>query len=315
MTDIAFYGFLHLKDGESSSVNSAPASFVRLVRAYAKNAVVLQRSLASAGCRFTLLTNHSDLIARYAPAEASELNVIEIEFHTPVPRGIRFYSGHYKLDVIRYLGQSADDYLALIDLDVVCVNPVPESLRVFAHERVPLAYDISDQLIPAYGERVLSKQLSEIAGAPRPARWFGGEFLAGPPDFFSALARSAEKIFERYLEVSLGKARVGNEPYQNAALDIVRREGYKVEDAGTVGIIGRYWNMPVRHPQRPFRHFRGCFLIHLPVDKHVLSVMSDFRPRTPQAFGALYRRTKWLWPVLEIKERAHKLLSVAGKTR
>lgn len=310
---IHFYGFLHLHDGESSSVNSRPASFRRLVRVYAENALVTSRSLASAGQRFTLLTNHPDLIERYAPHAAAELEIVSMDFSTRVPSGVRFFSGHYKLDVLRFLGEQADDYSVLIDLDVVCVNPLPPSLRLLAEDKVALAYDISDQLIPAYGEDALAQQLSAILGRPRSARWYGGEFLGGTPDFFRAITKAADSIFERYLDVSVGKARVGNEPYQNAALAIVGDEGFPIHDAGPLGIIGRYWNMPVKHPQRSFRYFQTCFLLHLPVDKHVISLISRFRPGSPRGYLRLYRALKWLWLPLELRERAHKLLSVVMK--
>lgn len=303
-----FYGFLHLSETESSTVNVSVRSFKHKVDTYLKNASVLSRSLTSRGHRLQILTNQRKLIFSLSPEIARELDIVEITFSTTVPSGVRFYSGHYKVDVFRYLGEHVQDYCALIDLDMLCINEAPDSLRKAEKENTALHYDITDQVVASSGEAHLRNQLEEILERNVTLSWSGGEFLAGPPRFFTDLAKAVDEIFDRYLEVSVGRYRVGNEPYQNAAIEILRSSGWHIEDAGGLGIVGRYWNMPVKHQQPPFRAFQQTFLLHLPVDKHVLSVIHSLPIRKSQSYLTAYRWTKLLWLPLEIVERLKGVL-------
>ncbi|MEX2441726.1 MAG: hypothetical protein WD400_03675 [Pontimonas sp.] len=308
MMDIHFYGFLHLRDSQQSTVNVQVSSFVDQVRIYASNALTVSRSLAAYDLPFTLLTNQPDLIRTAHPEAFHELHLVEIPFSTHVPEGVRFFSGHYKLDVFRYLGQQADCYMAAIDLDMLAITPPPESLRYYVDNRVALAYDITSQVAPSTTPDALRSQLEDILGRPSPGRWSGGEFLAGPPEFFTAMTRASETIYERYLELIPSAARVGNEPYQAAALDILRHEGYRIDDAGTLGLVARYWNMGTKHHQAPFRAFQRSFMLHLPVDKFVLEKISRRGPLAPGDALDYYRRMKWQWLPLELAARLRKIL-------
>ncbi len=308
MMDIQFFGFLHLRDSQQSTVNVQVSSFLDQVRIYASNALAVSRSLAAYDLPFTLLTNQPELIRTAHPEAADEVNVVEIPFSTHVPEGVRFFSGHYKLDVFRYLGQQTNRYMAAIDLDMLAINPPPESLRYYVDNGVALAYDITAQVIPSTTPDALRTQLEDILERPSPGRWSGGEFLAGPPKFFSALTRASETIYERYLELIPTAARVGNEPYQAAALDILRHEGHRIDDAGTLGLVGRYWNMPTKHHQAPFRTFGRHFMLHLPVDKFILEKISRRGRLTPGDAIRYYRQLKWQWLPLELAARVRKAL-------
>ena len=303
-----FYGFLHLEDREKSAVNVRAGSFKKQSRIYVLNALGLARSLRAHGYSFTLLTNDEKLIHEVAPEAASELDLVTISFSTNVPSGVRFYSGHYKLDVFRYLGGLNSDYVALIDLDMLCINSAPQSLIDAIESKTGLYYDITNQVVPAYGEASIKDQLESILQRPTSTQWSGGEFLAGSPEFFGRLAHAAESIFERYLEVSVGKTRVGNEPYQNAAIHILREEGVSMADAGALNIVSRFWNMPVKHPQPGFSHFSKSFLLHLPVDKHILVLINSFRPKKPESFLLSYRLLRWLWLPIEVFHRVRGIL-------
>lgn len=315
MMDIQFYGFLHLRDTQHSTVNVQVSSFVDQVRIYASNALAVSRSLGAYDLSFTLLTNEPELIRAAHPEAAAELTISSIPFSTRVPEGVRFFSGHYKLDVFRYLGQHTDRYMAAIDLDMLAINPPPESLRYYVDNGVALAYDITAQVAPSAGADALRGQLEDILGRPSPGRWSGGEFLAGPPEFFSALTRASENIYERYLELIPTAARVGNEPYQAAALDILRHEGYRIDDAGSLGVVARYWNMPTKHHQAPFHAFEGSFMLHLPVDKFILEKISRRGSLAPGEALRSYRRLKWQWLLLELAARLRKWRGRRGTHR
>jgi hypothetical protein len=192
--NIQFYGFLHLRDTEASTVNVQVASFLDQVRIYCSNALALSRSLAACGLPFRLLTNNAETIRRAHPEAAAELDIDTIEFHTEVPAGIRFFSGHYKLDVFRHLGQQDDHYQALIDLDMLAMTPPTPALSYYIDNQVALAYDITAQVTPSTSDDSLRRQLDDILQRPSSGRWSGGEFLAGPPEFFSRLTEASESI-------------------------------------------------------------------------------------------------------------------------
>ena len=306
--DIQFYGFLHLRDSEASTVNVQVSSFLDQVRIYCSNALGISRSLASYDLPFTLITNSPDTIHTAHPEAARELRIETIDFHTRVPEGIRFFSGHYKLDVFRHLGTLGHRYVALIDLDMLAINPPPQALGYYIDNQVALAYDITEQVTPSTTEDSLRRQLEDILQRPSPGRWSGGEFLAGPPAFFQKLTEASESIYDRYVELIPTADRVGNEPYQAAALDILRHNGYRVDDAGSIGIVARYWNMWTKHHQAPFSSFTRHFLLHLPVDKFILEKISRVGPLPPGQALATYRRLKWQWLFLELAARARKKL-------
>ena len=306
--DIRFYGFLHLHDSQQSTVNVQVSSFLDQVRIYCSNALTLSRSLAAYDLSFTLLTNSEETIRAAHPEAADELSVETIDFATVVPEGIRFFSGHYKIDVFRYLGTLSSRYVALIDLDVLAINPPPQALSYYIDNGVPLVYDITEQVMPSTSDDSLRLQLEDILQRPSPGRWSGGEFLAGPPEFFAALTTACDSIYDRYVELIPTAARVGNEPYQAAALDILRHEGHRIDDAGALGIVSRYWNMPTKHHQGPFSTFTRSFLLHLPVDKFILQKISRRRPLGPGDALRAYRSLKWQWIVLELAARVRKAL-------
>lgn len=307
--DIHFYGFLHLRHSENSTVNVQVTSFVDQVRIYASNALTLARSLGTYGLKFTLLTNDPETIRRAHPEAYDALTIEQVSFTTEVPEGIRFFSGHFKLDIFRILGHKDDHYLALVDLDVLAINPPPDSLNYFIDNKVPLIYDTTAQVLPATPPEALRKQLEATLQRSSSGRWSGGEFLAGPPSFFADLHRAASSIFDRYVELIPSATRVGNEPYQAAAIDILRHEGHRIDDAGSLGIIARYWNMPTKHHQAPFRWFAGTFLLHLPVDKFILERISRLGPLEPGQALRAYRGRKWQWVFLEIAARVRQRLT------
>ena len=312
MTSIQFYGFLHLRDTEQSTVNVQVSSFLDQVRIYCANALALKRSLEAYGLPFTLLTNSVDTIVRAHPEAAAELTTETIPFTTEVPEGIRFFSGHYKIDVFRHLGSLDSAYVALVDLDMLAIGSPPASLEYYVDNKVALSYDITAQVTPSAPPGSLQNQLEDILQRPSPGRWSGGEFLAGPPRFFSDLTAACESIYDRYVELIPTAARVGNEPYQSAALDLLRHAGHRIDDAGSLGIVGRYWNMWTKHHQAPFREFRQHFLLHLPVDKFILQKISRRGALQPGQALRLYQSMKWQWVLLEIWARVKKLLRRGG---
>ena len=285
---LQMFGLLHLNENEQSAMNVATRNFAELISVYVKNAINLSNSFQSRGVSFTLLTNEKDVVQEYVQAEKCNLQVNEIPFITRVPVGTRFYSAHFKLDAFRYLSTLSSGYVGLCDLDMTCINPYPVCLDNIVKAKLPLYYDISDQVIPAYGHEIIINDLQLIHGIESEGRWCGGEFISGTTDFFARLVEEIDRLYANYTASIPKLHHVGDEAFTTAALELLRRKGVSMVDAGTLGIVGRYWNTVTLHPQKPFSYFRQCFLLHLPADKRFLAKMAKREGVVSDDFLKLY---------------------------
>jgi hypothetical protein len=290
MSELRIFGLLHIKDNEKLAINLKSKNFNEQISVYLNNAITLSRSLHLKGVPYVLLTNEKALIESILQScgNTYPLQVTEIPFITKVPTGISFYSAHFKLDALRYLGTLNGGYNALCDLDMVCINDLPTCLRNVIQADIPLFYDISDQVIPAYGHEAIIKDLTTIGGMASEGRWAGGEFISGPSHFFSRLVEEIDIIYDDYIANINSLHHVGDEAFTSAALERLRRGGLHIADAGAVGIVGRYWSNGVSHPQRPFKYFSGCFLLHLPADKDFISQFARREDGEIAQFGSSF---------------------------
>ena len=304
--DIKFFGLLHLNDSEKSAVNFSAKSFNELTSVYIRNAIVLSETLALGGVKFTLLTNNRRLIETHPLIQSARksLDINEIEFTTKVPSGVKFFSAHFKFDALRYLSTLADSYSVLCDLDVVCINKFPQCFKNLVHAGIPISYDISDQVIPAYGHEVIIRDLSVVGQIESEGRWSGGEFLAGTSSFFRALTQEIDRLFVNYVTNISTLHHVGDEAVTSAALENLRRRGLYIADAGTLGIIGRYWSIKVNHVQKSFSYYKECFLLHLPSDKKLISDVAEKSFTRSSDFLGLYKKEMWSLSATNIRRIA-----------
>ncbi len=287
------FGVLHLAPGEWQSPNVRAGEFERRVSIYVRNAGNLSRSLRNRGIDFSLLTNDGDAVRAAAKRAGllGDLEVLQTDFTLRVPSGLAFFSAHFKLEAHRHLGAlSSPGWVGLVDLDMVAVGAVPSALTEMERLGQGLFYDISDQVIPAYGREVILADMQSLDAAVVEGRWCGGEFLCGPPALFRELSREVDALFPVYSRVAGRLHSVGDEIVTSVALECLRRRGVPLADAGTLGWVGRYWSGIPRHPQKPFRYFEDCFLLHLPADKELLAGLSPVECTNKEAFLRHYRR-------------------------
>ena len=305
-----FFGLLHLDDREKTAVNVVTRSFHEQRQIYVGNAVVLADSLRSQGIEFTLLTNDVAAVEEAMPGQASRLRVVAIECCTDVPPGTRFYSAHFKIDALRFIAQQGGGYGVLCDLDAVCVNGYPLAFENIVRAEIPVCYDISEQVIPVFGHDKIIEDLKTLHGLDGEGRWIGGEFIGGPPSFFRALLERIDRIYGNYV-ASLSKLHhVGDEAVTSAAAELLRRDGLYIADAGPIGLVARYWNTQVRHPQKPVcSYLRNSFILHLPADKKFLAELASGDGGTSAAeYGQIYLK-HWRSPAQTSNRLARRSLS------
>ena len=286
-----FFGLLHVEDGRRQSANLRHGDDAAAA-IYLGNAVRLSNALAAVGCEFTLLTNDAARLGAIDAREfGSSIAMREIPFSAAVPPTAGFYSAHFKVDVFRWFAKLAPEgYPILFDVDAVALRVPPRTLRNCAAAGLPLVYDISDQVIPAYGEETIAADLALLSGSHSPiCRWYGGEFIGGRPSFFARLGDEIATSWERYCQHFAGFHHQGDEILTSAALCRMIASGFPVLDAGPVGIVGRYWSIPPHHPQKPLAWFERCFLAHLPADKAFLARRAN-EPFDAARFCHAYRR-------------------------
>jgi hypothetical protein len=284
-----FFGLLYVSEAEKSSTNLRSKNSRERLAVYVNCAATLSQSLLLQGARFELLTNDAGYL-RSASDTAMNINIKEIPFRTEVPEGIAFYSAHFKLDVFSYLAKLDTSYAVFVDIDMLCVRPMPIALLRNAEAGIPMCYDISDQVSTVYSARVISDDLERIHKRPSEGRWYGGEFLAGPPAFFKSLSENVAKVYGNYVRCHATLHHQGDEAITSAALELMRSQGVHIADAGTLGVVGRYWNRPVRHVQRNVRHYLEGFLLHLPADKRFLARAATAIGREHVSYLEMYRR-------------------------
>ncbi len=287
---LKLYGLLHCKQGEQSAINFQPRNFQDQMLVYVRNAINLANTLQQQGVMFTLITNDKIAVDSLVAGEGSVLPTIEIPFTTEVPSGVSFYSAHFKFDVFRYLGGLTEDYVGLCDLDMVCINPYPHQLQNIVAAGIPLCCDISAQVIPVHGRDVIVRDLKLLHGLDSEGRWSGGEFISGPPSFFGLLSQEIEALYPAYLGNIHAIHHIGDEMVTSAAIEVLRRKGVSIGDAGTLGIVGIYWNTDTMHPQKPLAYFERCFLLHLPADKRFLAELARRGAIAPSAFLQIYAK-------------------------
>ncbi len=287
-----FYGLLHIGDGRHSPNLKARGAW-GAIRTYFANAVTLSHSLQAVGSDFVLLTNDAaTLEAVNRDTLGADITIREIPFRAQVPKEIPFYSAHHKVDVYRWFATtSGGDYPVLVDLDVVALRPPSASFSICASSGIPLVYDISDQVFPAYGEDTIVSDLETLTGHGVPVyRWYGGEFIGGPPDFFARLVGEIDRLWGAYCRNFASFHHQGDEMLTSAALCRMIAAGCIALDAGPIGGVGRFWGGQPLHPQKPIAWFERCFLAHLPVDKSYLAAQAHRRPFRACVFLRGYRR-------------------------
>jgi hypothetical protein len=302
-----FYGLLHVSEGARQSPNIAGRGSASSVEMYFEDAITLNNSLTLAGCRFTLLTNEVAALEALNRRFATRVPIRGIPFRSEIPSDVPFYSAHFKLDVFRWLA-SAQSYSMLADLDMVALHPPSRAFAACVAAGIPMAYDISDQVFPAFGESVVVDDLTRLAGGQLAvARWFGGEFIAGPPEFFAQLLRHIDDIWDGYRRIYPSLHHQGDEALTSAALCRLIESGTVVIDAGPIAGIGRFWSRHRLHPQKPLPWFEQCFLLHLPGDKAFVARQAH-APFQPARFRQAYRRhLRSIWPRLYARRLIQRL--------
>jgi len=267
-----FYTLIHICEEENSIHNN---SFVRdfddQINLYFTCAKQLHRSLQQAGKELVVLTNNKGFLKKLN-RDNYAIEILELNFNLQVPSGIHFYSQLFKVELFKHLATFTDDYIGLIDCDMICINPLPPNFENIIEYKFPMYYDITDQVTPAYGADTIVKDKQKLNKMKSVGLWSGGEFLAGPPAFFEVLYQEILKIKDEYSRDFKTYHHQGDEMLISVAIENLRlHNNVKIIDAGALSIIARYWSPKTLHVQKPIKAYAQHFLLHMPSDKRFIA--------------------------------------------
>lgn len=271
MTDrVEFYTICYIdKENQSLAENIGTRSFEEQVCIFVGCCETLSRSLKHyTGCTLHVFTND----AKHIAGLSRELDCIEVPFETAIPREMRFFSSMHRLDLFKHLGKRKG-YSIFLDSDTVCLNPMPENLARCIEGKVPIYYDVTDQMYPAYSRERILQDKRRLSQKPSIGLWAGGELLGGNGNFFQSITAEIDAILGRYLADYASYFHQGDEMLVSCALERIMQYRY-VCNVGSFGGIGRYWSIHTSHVQRPTSAFLDNFLLHLPADKPMLASYS-----------------------------------------
>lgn len=266
------FTLIHIEENEKSlHNNSYVKGFKAQINLYLSCAIQLHHSLRKEGIEVAIITNNKSFIERLNRRNY-QIEIIELNFELKVPSGIKFYSAHFKLELFNYLSSLDDNYVGIVDSDVICVNPIPSSLKQLIEHQVPLYYDITEHRAYAYGIDRLIEDKEKVSCIKSCGLWAGGEFITGSPIFFGRLYTEISRLQESYFKHFSILHHQGDEMITSIAIEnMIMHQHETIINAGSLLIIGRYWSPKTLHIQNSIDAFSKHFLLHFPADKKFLA--------------------------------------------
>ena len=243
---------------------------------YLKNAYLLQRSLAEVGFDHQVLTNDGSAFDDFSQNYGCDISYIELPFTWEIPRNIKFYGAHYKLEAFHHIGSgSLGEKILFIDLDMVATPSFPALIKVMdtLDSKSILYYDVSpieltDDLLNDHCQAIeflSGKKLVEPI-------WAGGEFIFASAAGFRALSESSLELMPNYFHNSETMPHVGDEMVLNSVINFLVAEWDFVEVGCLLAgnPVVRFWSAGTAKKLNGFSKYTGVSLYHFPADKEFI---------------------------------------------
>jgi hypothetical protein len=254
---------------------------------YVRQAICLSNSLLHAGLpRLNIFTNAVEaVLSEVEDIPAPDRPVIhQLKVTMDVPNKLLFYAAHFKLDVIAQATEmlQANELLLLLDTDMVALRVLDQDLLRRCSAAGVGAFDISDQVFPAYGSKRVIDDLEVVAGRQLlNPRWYGGEFLVATSTFLHGFLPQARLRYAKYIQEMGRLSHQGDEIFISATLNTLGDEGQHIIEVGAYQAVGRHW---AGNTHRDLRWFRGCCFLHLSGEKTLFEKESRFHDFDPRRF-------------------------------
>lgn len=264
-----FYSLLYISDKDSNPNLKSKNKFEKF-KIYLENAMFLNNSLTEKNLNFILITNNIKFLKKNY--DTKDLKIKEIKFRKTVKKNITFYSSHFKIDLYKYLS-NLKTYSCCLDVDCVAINKPKKIFFKNIKKKKLILYNMTKNIIDSYGFEKVSRSLEILTNKKilKP-KWFGGEFVAGPPNFFKLLHDQVLQIEKNYYKNINSFFHLGDEMLMNGALNllILNYKLERYEDASKFNFVKRFWSSN-ESKKVNIKKYMNNFLLHLPGDKKYIS--------------------------------------------
>ena len=311
---LKFYTLLHFADRQENAANLASSGKRKLYQILARNVVTLNLSLELLGFKLNVVTNDVPRLQQLFGSlgtHGNTPNIVLGNFDLVPPAGICFYSSHCKLNLFRMFAEKPDEISILLDCDILALRPLPDWMIEAAKTGSVICYNIMDQVAPSLGSERLRQDLRILDPAISPKRWVGGEMICAQGKVFAQLNKAVMDLWPHYCAQPSSFYHDGEELLVTAVVHGLERRGVQVVDAGSAGIIRRFWSVRTLHAQASIKDSESLCLLHLPADKEFLArirrkdLLNDAR-RFWQSYHVYWRYRRIM---SEIKSALAKLLA------
>jgi hypothetical protein len=264
---------------------------------YVRQAICLNKSLLHAGLpRLNIFTNAVEaVLSESDDTPASERPIVhQLKVTMDVPKQVLFYAAHFKLDVIAQATEMLriNELLLLLDTDMVALRTLDQDFLRRCRVAGVGAFDISDQVFPAYNSERVIDDLETVAGRQLlNPRWYGGEFLLATRSFLRHLVPQARQRYAQYILEIGHLSHHGDEVFISAALNTLADEGQHIVEVGAYQAVGRQW---AGNTHRDLRWFRRCCFLHLSGEKSLFEKESRFHDFDPRRFWCKVLRAHFI---------------------
>ena len=267
---IRFYGLLYISKIDSNP-NLNKKYLNNKIYIYAKNAENLYYSLKKNDCELVIVTNKPKLIKNFF---SKDIEIKKINFLKLIPKNIKFYSSHFKLDLYSFLSKK-NNYSGILDLDMLLINKFNAKFLKFIRQKKNLVLNLNNKKNKTHNKLIKSSLDICNKSNLNSADWYGGEFLIGNDIFFKNIYKYARSCISNYLKNRNKLHHLGDEMLLNSALQIIKRDNkIQFTDISSFSIVERYWSSNTNHKQKNIDYVLKSSLIHLPSDKKFLSTIN-----------------------------------------
>lgn len=281
-----FYTLLYIDLEESRKITGKKWEGEERILIFLKNACLLDASLMSSNPsnqHLTILTNNKRLLDELLDKiNYHDITIEEISFNLKVPKGIPFYSAHFKIDVFKYLSQKENEYSILLDSDIVVLNKFSKVFILLIKEKIPIFYQM-----PYYTPDIILDTANKIDPQRGPVQWIGGEIIGGNNTFFSMLYEESIRIIPSYFNlIKEGLIHIGDEMITTLAIRRLKNKDLNYYDLGVCEIIKRYWG----YQDKDKLNYNQVIFAHLLIDKvWIAKKFNKFIPFEKNKFIKCYK--------------------------
>lgn len=281
---VKFYGLLYVSLRANDGAYLQRLNPEKRIEFYLRMALRLAKGIhARFGLPLELVTNNEPYLAklldRITNGQACQfMNLVQVDFSAVnIPESARYFSATHKVSLFDYFSRQSD-FSVLLDIDVICLDGKEQPIAGFIRDDAAMVYDISDQVFPAHGYGRILADMAKFGPIDSRFRWFGGEFIAGGPDFFKELSALANEALPRYGEIFQTLHHQGDEMITSYCLNRMRMTSSPnlPLDAGGPDMVRRHHGKATLHDERRLRQIDNIRFLHLPTVKSLLaSNLSD----------------------------------------